>query len=127
MIAETILFELLECGITPSVTPDGNGIEVEAGLLNDAQRAAIRANKYELIACIQDAARITSELMTRSHACMRLLARLTPGQGADASGDSGNQARASPGAAAHVQDRLPQISKDHHDPTLQKTGRRKQW
>ena len=36
MIAETILFELLECGITPSVTPDGNGIEVEAGLLNAA-------------------------------------------------------------------------------------------
>ncbi len=64
MTAETILFELLECGITPTVTPDGNGIEVEAGLLNDAQRAAIRANKYELIACIQDAAKITSELMT---------------------------------------------------------------
>lgn len=63
MTAETILFELLECGITPSVTPDGNGIEVEAGLLNDAQRAAIRANKYELIACIQEAARITTELM----------------------------------------------------------------
>ncbi|MFA9285856.1 hypothetical protein ACCQ08_13795 [Comamonas sp. SY3] len=63
MTAETILFELLECGITPSVTPDGDGIEVEAGLLNDAQRAAIRANKYELIACIQDAARITSQLM----------------------------------------------------------------
>ena len=64
MIAETILFELLECGITPIVTPDGNGIEVEAGLLNDAQRAAIRANKYELIACIESAARITSELMS---------------------------------------------------------------
>lgn len=63
MTAETILFELLECGITPSVTPDGDGIEVDAGLLNDAQRAAIRANKYELIACIQDAARITTELM----------------------------------------------------------------
>jgi hypothetical protein len=63
MSAETILAELLECGITPSVTPDGNGIEVEAGLLNDAQRAAIRANKYELIACIQNAARITAELM----------------------------------------------------------------
>lgn len=64
MTAENILLELLECGITPSVTPDGDGIEVEAGLLNDAQRAAIRTNKYELIACIQDAARITSELMT---------------------------------------------------------------
>lgn len=64
MTAETILFELLECGITPTVTPDGEGIEVEAGLLTDAQRAAIRANKYELIACIQNAARITSELMT---------------------------------------------------------------
>lgn len=64
MTAENILFELLECGITPSVTPDGKSIEVEAGLLNDAQRAAIRANKYELIDCIQDAARITSELMT---------------------------------------------------------------
>lgn len=64
MTAEAILFELLECGITPTVTPDGDGIEVEAGLLNDAQRAAIRANKYELIACIQDAAQIISELMT---------------------------------------------------------------
>lgn len=64
MTAETIFFDLLECGITPTVTPDGDGIEVDAGLLNDAQRAAIRANKYELIACIQDAARITSELMT---------------------------------------------------------------
>ncbi|WP_021028453.1 hypothetical protein [Comamonas sp. B-9] len=64
MTAETILFELLECGITPTVTPDGDGIEVDAGLLNDAQRAAIRANKYELIACIQDAVRITSELIT---------------------------------------------------------------
>ncbi|MEF9965739.1 MAG: hypothetical protein RR779_15345 [Comamonas sp.] len=62
MTAETILFELLECGITPTVTPDAHGIEVEAGLLNDAQRAAIRANKYELIACIQDAARLTAEL-----------------------------------------------------------------
>lgn len=70
MTAETILFELLEFGITPSVTPDGNGIEVEAGLLNDAQRDAIRANKYELIACIQDAARITAQLLDAAmHAC----------------------------------------------------------
>lgn len=64
MTAETILSELLECGITPTLTPDGAGIEVDAGRLNDAQRAAIRAHKPELIVCIQDAARITSELMT---------------------------------------------------------------
>ena len=64
MTAETILAELLECGITPNVTPDGNGIEVEAGRLTDAQRVAIRAHKPELIACIREAARITSGLMT---------------------------------------------------------------
>jgi len=63
MTAETILFELLECGITPTVTPDGTSIEVDAGLLNDTQRAAIRANKCELIDCIQEAARVTLELM----------------------------------------------------------------
>lgn len=64
MTAETILAELLECGITPTLTPDGAGIEVDAGRLSDAQRSAIRAHKPELIVCIQDAARITSELMT---------------------------------------------------------------
>lgn len=64
MSAEAILAELLDFGINLDVTPDGNFIEVDAGLLNDTQRAAIRANKYELIACIQDAARITTELMS---------------------------------------------------------------
>ncbi|MFE1574159.1 hypothetical protein ACFIQG_20470 [Comamonas odontotermitis] len=63
MHAENILAELLACGITPTVTPDGTGIEVDAGCLTDAQRAAIRAHKPELIVCIQKTARITSALM----------------------------------------------------------------
>jgi len=62
MHAENILAELLACGITPTVTPDGTGIEVDAGCLTDAQRVSIRAHKPELIVCIQKMARITSEL-----------------------------------------------------------------
>ena len=63
MTAETILSELIESGIEPAVTPDGTGIEVPAGKLTDAQRAAILGNKTELIACIQESARITAELL----------------------------------------------------------------
>lgn len=63
MTAQTILTELIECGITPALTPDGAGIEVPAGRLTDAQRAAIKAHKAELISCIQEAARQTSELL----------------------------------------------------------------
>lgn len=64
MTAVAILAELIECGIEPALTPDGTGIEVPAGRLTDAQRAAIKANKAELIASIQESARITSELLT---------------------------------------------------------------
>ena len=64
MTAQAILAELIECGITPGLTPDGAGIEVPAGRLTDAQRAAIKAHKAELIACIQASARMTSELLT---------------------------------------------------------------
>ena len=63
MTAAAILSELLNCGITPAVTPDGRGIEVPAGRLTDAQRAAIKAHKAELIACIRGAARLTTELL----------------------------------------------------------------
>ena len=63
MNAETILSELLECGITPALTPDGASIEIPAGRLTTAQREAIKANKLELVACIQESARITAELL----------------------------------------------------------------
>lgn len=63
MTAEAILAELIECGIEPAVTPDGMGIEVPAGRLTDAQRTAIKANKAELIASIQESARITAKLL----------------------------------------------------------------
>jgi len=63
MTVEAILFELLDCGIEPAVTPDGTGIEVPAGRLTDAQRAAIVGHKNELIAAIMESARITSELL----------------------------------------------------------------
>lgn len=63
MTAAAILAELLECGIVPTLTPDGRGIEVPAGRLTDAQRAAVLAHKPELIANIQASARLTSELL----------------------------------------------------------------
>lgn len=63
MTAETLLAELLECGIDPGLTPDGTGITVPANRLTDAQRAAILGHKPELIACIQESARVTSELL----------------------------------------------------------------
>lgn len=70
MTAEAILDELLSEGIEPCLTADGTGIEVPAGVLTDAQRAAIRQNKAELIACIQEAARVTAELLAAaSNAC----------------------------------------------------------
>ena len=58
-----ILSDLLDSGIEPTVTPDGNGIEVPAGRLTADQRRAILAHKQELIACIQESARITTELL----------------------------------------------------------------
>ena len=64
MTAETILAELLECGIEPGLTPDGTGIAVPAGRLTDAQRAAILSHKPELIEAIRQVSRTTSELLT---------------------------------------------------------------
>ena len=64
MTAKAILAELLECGIEIGVTMDGTGIEVPAGVLTNAQREAIKGHKPELIACIQESARLTSELLT---------------------------------------------------------------
>ncbi len=63
MTAKAILAELLDCGIEPAVTPDGSGIEVPAGRLTNAQRAAIKANKAELISTIMESARVTTELL----------------------------------------------------------------
>ena len=63
MTAEAILADLLERGIESTLTPDGAGIEVPAGVLTDAQRAAIRAHKPELIAAIQESARVTAQLL----------------------------------------------------------------
>ena len=42
MTPETILADLIQCGIEPSVTPDKTGIVVPAGKLTEAQRAAQR-------------------------------------------------------------------------------------
>ena len=63
MTPQTILAGLLECGIEPSVTADGNGIAVPAGRLNPAQRAAILANKTELIDYLIETSRITTRLL----------------------------------------------------------------
>lgn len=80
MTADAILADLLACGITPAVTPDGTGIEVPAGRLSAAQRAAVIGHKAELIERIRESSRLTAELLA---AAMRAC---------DAHGD-GEQAR----------------------------------
>lgn len=61
--AQDILADLIECGIEPSVTADGQGIAVPAGRVNPAQRAAILANKGELIEYLIESSRITNRLL----------------------------------------------------------------
>ena len=63
MTPETILADLIQCGIEPSVTPDKTGIVVPAGKLTEAQRAAILGHKPALIACILESARVTAQLL----------------------------------------------------------------
>ncbi|AEB82849.1 hypothetical protein [Alicycliphilus denitrificans] len=63
MTAEAILADLLACGITPALTPDGAGIVVPAGRLTGEQRAAVRDHKPELIERIREAARLTEALL----------------------------------------------------------------
>ena len=63
MNPQAILADLIECGIEPSVTPDGNGIAVPAGRLNPAQRAAILTHKRELITYLIETSRITARLL----------------------------------------------------------------
>lgn len=60
MTAAALLAELLECGLEPEVTADGKGIAVNAGLLTDAQRQAIRDHKEELIGAIMAAVPVTT-------------------------------------------------------------------
>ena len=50
MDPQRILDDLRADGIVPSLTPDGRGIELPAGRLNPAQRAAITANRPALLA-----------------------------------------------------------------------------
>lgn len=72
MNAQTILAELLACGIEPAVTPSGDGIIVPAGRLTVQQRGAILACKTELIALLLESARITDELLAAAmRACDR--------------------------------------------------------
>ena len=63
MTPETILADLLACGIEPSVTPDKTGIVVPAGKLTEAQRAAVLGHKPALIECILESARVTKQLL----------------------------------------------------------------
>ncbi len=63
MKPETILADLLDSGIEPSVTPDQTGIVVPAGKLSPAQRAAVLAHKPGLIAYLLESSRITVQLL----------------------------------------------------------------
>lgn len=63
MNADALLQELLQAGIEPGLTPDGEHITVPAGRLTDSQRAAIRQLKSELIERLQESARLTTELL----------------------------------------------------------------
>ena len=50
MDPQRILDDLRADGIVPRLTPDGHSIELPAGRLNPAQRAAITANRPALLA-----------------------------------------------------------------------------
>lgn len=63
MSADALLQELLQAGIEPGLTPDGEHITVPAGRLTDSQRAAVRQFKRELIERLQESARLTTELL----------------------------------------------------------------
>lgn len=63
MTPESIMAELLDAGIEPAVSEDGQHILVPAGRLTDAQRSAILAHKAALIARIRESARLTCELL----------------------------------------------------------------
>lgn len=63
MNADALLQELLQAGIEPGLTPDGEHITVPAGRLTDSQRDAIRQFKRELIERLQESARVTTELL----------------------------------------------------------------
>ncbi len=63
MCADALLQELLQAGIEPALTPDGQSITVPAGRLTDTQRAAIRQFKRELVERLQESARLTIELL----------------------------------------------------------------
>ena len=52
MTPETILADLIQSGIDPSLTPDKTGIVVPAGRLTDGQRAAVLGHKAALNAYI---------------------------------------------------------------------------
>ncbi len=70
MTPDALLRDLLQAGIEPGLTPDGENITVPAGRLTDSQRAAIRQFKSELIERLQESARITAELLAAaSRAC----------------------------------------------------------
>lgn len=58
MTAQAVLSELRQQGIEPTLTPDGKSIKVPADRLTDKQRAAILANKLDLIALLQEAERL---------------------------------------------------------------------
>jgi len=63
MTPETILAELLGCGIHPGVTADRTGIVVPAGQLTPGQREAVLAHKTELILYLLESSRLTARLM----------------------------------------------------------------
>lgn len=63
MTAATILQELLAAGIEPSLTADGANIWVPGNTLSDAQRAAIRTHKPELLALLRHSTHLTADLL----------------------------------------------------------------
>lgn len=63
MTPETIIANLLESGIEPTVTPDQTGIVVPAGKLSQTQRAAVLAHKTDLIAYLLESSRVTAQLL----------------------------------------------------------------
>ncbi|GKT16230.1 hypothetical protein AVHY2522_10920 [Acidovorax sp. SUPP2522] len=72
MTAQSILAELLACGIDLECTPDGTTLTVPAGVLTPAQRAQVLQHKPELIRLVLESSQLTSDLMRAAmHVCDR--------------------------------------------------------
>lgn len=63
MTASAVLRVLIDLDLVPEITPDGQSLSFPAGELTDELRAAVKANKPQILASIRESAAITAQLL----------------------------------------------------------------